>query len=405
MTQENDINRRVEEAVRQNLMWFRKSGVMVPSDGTWGVAERLICVQDAAVRDTILKEFGCFTDGGAVGVVESRRADCNFQVVLYHLLAGDFLGCAEARAIGEELLRFLYTRSGLLSRNADVAPLGTWNWSHAIWRTALWFDDNSWAEIVQCILLRCYPGLAQRWGIAEQATLLARALADGFRRTLERPCRREDPDKMDPDGVWNGRIQLPHWGGLVILALTAFDAWRGTREFASDAERYFTSPTTAVANNSERCYALLAASVAARFYGGQRLQAFRDRMMSEILERADRTTGNLAAEHYEAPSGTGLVDLIYTMNWLPGALQNAQSDDGLQRRVFDLLLDIQDRSSSPQLAGCWRGMFNLETRAWGGGDRVEGGAGSIYTGWTNAPVGIWMLLKRQKLSLADLILA
>ncbi len=263
MTQTLDFNRRLEEAVRRNLAWFRESGVMVPSDGTWGVAERLIRVQDSAVRDTILREFGAFTDCGTTGVVESRRADCNFQVALYQLLAGDCLGIPDARAVGEGLLRFLYTRSGLLSRNADVAPLGTWNWSHAIWRTALWFDDNSWAEIIQCILLRRYPGLAERWGIAEQATLLAKSLADGFRRTLDRPCRREDPDKLDPEGVWNGRIQLPHWGGLVILALTAFDAWRGTDEFAADAERYFASPSTAVANNSERCYALLAASVAA----------------------------------------------------------------------------------------------------------------------------------------------
>jgi len=31
-------------------------------------------------------------------------------------------------------------------------------------------------------------------------------------------------------------------------------------------------------------------------------------------------------------------------------------------------------------------MFDLNANSWGGGDRFEGGAGSIYTGWTNAPI-------------------
>ena len=35
-------------------------------------------------------------------------------------------------------------------------------------------------------------------------------------------------------------------------------------------------------------------------------------------------------------------------------------------------------------------MFDLTTRQWGGGNHYEGGADSIYTGWTNAPIG-WSL--------------
>jgi hypothetical protein len=31
-------------------------------------------------------------------------------------------------------------------------------------------------------------------------------------------------------------------------------------------------------------------------------------------------------------------------------------------------------------------MYDLKARAWGGGDCYEGGANSIYTGWTNAPI-------------------
>ena len=38
-------------------------------------------------------------------------------------------------------------------------------------------------------------------------------------------------------------------------------------------------------------------------------------------------------------------------------------------------------------------MYDMETGSWGGGDCYEGGAGSIYTGWTNAPISIVIALE------------
>jgi hypothetical protein len=46
----------------------------------------------------------------------------------------------------------------------------------------------------------------------------------------------------------------------------------------------------------------------------------------------------------------------------------------------------QDKSDSPIFNGCWRGMYDTKAQGWGGGDCYEGGAGSIYSGWTNAPI-------------------
>ena len=37
-------------------------------------------------------------------------------------------------------------------------------------------------------------------------------------------------------------------------------------------------------------------------------------------------------------------------------------------------------------------MFDMESGTWSGGDCYEGGAGSIYTGWTNAPISIAIAL-------------
>lgn len=41
-------------------------------------------------------------------------------------------------------------------------------------------------------------------------------------------------------------------------------------------------------------------------------------------------------------------------------------------------------------------MYDLQARSRGGGDPAEGGANSIYTGWTNAPISIGLLLLARK---------
>ena len=41
----------------------------------------------------------------------------------------------------------------------------------------------------------------------------------------------------------------------------------------------------------------------------------------------------------------------------------------------------------------------MRTGRWGGGDRVEGGAGSIYSGWTNAPIALAFLMESSGASL------
>ena len=43
----------------------------------------------------------------------------------------------------------------------------------------------------------------------------------------------------------------------------------------------------------------------------------------------------------------------------------------------------------------------MKNRQWGGGDTLEGGAGSIYTGWTNAPISIGIINELNGKSLLD----
>jgi hypothetical protein len=104
----------------------------------------------------------------------------------------------------------------------------------------------------------------------------------------------------------------------------------------------------------------------------------------------DPVSGNIPAQHYEAPCGSQLVDFIYTVNWALLAMQqfkfvsnNAEADTAY-KKLLDLVLNLQDDSSDKRFAGCWRGMYDLEHRQWGGGSVIEGGADSIYSGWTKS---------------------
>lgn len=42
--------------------------------------------------------------------------------------------------------------------------------------------------------------------------------------------------------------------------------------------------------------------------------------------------------------------------------------------------------------GSWQGMYDISLCRWAGGDRYEGGANSIYTGWTNTVIALAMLM-------------
>ena len=116
---------------------------------------------------------------------------------------------------------------------------------------------------------------------------------------------------------------------------------------------------------------------------------------------------SIPAEHYEAPVGSHLADTIYTVNWALMGFQILYSVNGQEKyrkafvKLLDLMVDIQDKSPEKHVKGCWRGMYDLKAGNWGGGDCYEGGANSIYTGWTNAPIAICIAFELLGRSLAN----
>ena len=54
-------------------------------------------------------------------------------------------------------------------------------------------------------------------------------------------------------------------------------------------------------------------------------------------------------------------------------------------RLRDFMISIQNPD------GSWQGMYDITRGTWSGGDLFEGGANSIYTGWTNTVIAMCML--------------
>ena len=404
------------DVVAKSLNWFEKSSVMEPENGFWGVAERVYLCPDKELSKKVFESFNSFTDYGDWSVVESRRADCNFQAAWLFLLAAEATGSDDARKIAENLLDYLYCRSGLLNRGssdgAREGSAGVWNWSHTCWRPRLWFDDNSWTLAIPLMIAERYPDLAERYDMKAWADKLAREITPAFRRTFHASLGKPDADMSDPEEIWNGRPLLPHWGGLVCFALSrAIRSGVGDgddmRQMIREYHDYLDKDADDRLNVSELAYAVICCTAAYQIGKEERYLALAKRFADRIIAKADPVTGNIPAEHYEAPSGPHLVDTIYTVNWCLLGIQNLVKAGGaaeyetLYEKLLTLFADIQDRDGARQFNGCWRGMFDMNTGSWGGGDRYEGGAGSIYSGWTNAPIAIAFANEALGISLVD----
>ena len=382
----------LEKSLLMTWHWFRKSGVMMPEDGSWGVGERIMLTSGNAAMEHILTSFPAWTPRGEFYVIEQRRADCCMQSAFLFLLLHKLFGSkAPFRATAENLLDFLYFRSGLLNRAENTPLSGLWDWSHIKRSHVIYFDDDSWMLFLALKIAKSFPALDRKYGMRKFALLLADRLLEGAEKYF---AGKADPekDKRELGFYWQGKILLPHWGSLVCMALA--EAYRATGEekYLSFAEHYetFLLEKADSFTSSEFGYALMGSSCVWSVSGREKSLKCAKLFAGKILAIMDKKTGCIPSEHYETPSGKHLADTIYTLNWALLGLQNmAETDDSCKEaaeKVLSLLLQIQDRTKKDFLYGCWRGMYDMEKKQWGGGDLYEGGANSLYSGWTNAPI-------------------
>lgn len=389
----------MKELLKNNLEWFYNSGVMIPSDGLWGVAERVALTKNNSAIEKMLSSFPAWTIYEDYCIIEQRRADCNFQAAFMYLLSYQVFGDKKYYDTAVNILDFLYFRSGLLWRREDTYVPGSWNWSHIKRESVVWLDDESWCIFLALEIADKFPELEQKYQMKHFAKMLAPHMADGM---LEAIAQGEEV-LSNPDGYWkaekfSGFANLPHWGSLVCMALARTYKEDANLKYLTVLTKYhqYLKNNADKFNVSEVCYAIIGASSAYTYTQDEFHKEVAEIFGQKLLAKVG-VNGNIPSEHHEAPLGEDLVDTIYTINWaLLGLLGlkafNPTYSDTFNK-VLKLVCSIQDTSQEPHLKGCWRGMFDMSTNSWGGGDCYEGGAGSIYTGWTNAPISIVIALE------------
>ncbi len=379
----------LQESLRATAQWYRDSGIMQPNDGSWGVGERVLLTVNNPAVEKVYRSFPAWTEHGTYSIIEQRRADCNLEAAFMFLMMGD-------RKTAYNLLDFLYRRSGMLTRYDDQA--GCWNWSHLTCKgRSFWFDDNAWMCTLQLMIAKLAPEWDKEFGMSDWALKLAALIDHGFHAQFGK--------EPQPGFIWSGNLNLPHWGALVVMAL----ARTGRDEYRKTADIYhkFLLAKKDEFTTSEYGYAVIGATMAHKHFRDDLSLETAEVFAGKILAKMDPATGNIASEHYEAPVGKGLADTIYTLNWAVLGLQNIAAMTGKTEyreacdKLIALLLEIQDKTPEPYLYGCWRGMYDIEKGEWGGGDCYEGGANSIYSGWTNAPIPWAMLNALNNKSLLD----
>ncbi|MCK5845396.1 MAG: hypothetical protein KAG97_11855, partial [Victivallales bacterium] len=372
-----------------------------------GVAERILLTKENVAAEKTFHHFPFHSDFDEYSLLEQRRPDCNFQPALLFLLAGDYFNDREIRGTGEGILRFLYDRSGLLNKvnkryEADTWPTGVWGWTHgSFYNTLFFFDDNAWNLLIQLIIAEKYPELERKYEILKWSEALAEKMADAF----------EDQFLKEPtaEHAWSGELDSPHWGSLVCMALAAANAKFANPRYSRIIDTYhdYILEKTDAFSTSEYAYIVIGACFAARF-ADPKHREIAARFADKLMETADED-GILPSQWNEAPEGEKLVDLIYTMNWSLLAFQLVADLTGEERyreileKQLSLIIDIQDDSPEPHLNGCWRGMYDAQSKAWAGGNCFEGGSDSIYTGWTNAPIALALVSELSSRTILDLM--
>ena len=394
--------------IKRNIQWFKNSGIMRPTDGFWGVGERILVAEGNDALEKINKYFYCQTKlSPNVLAIEHRRADCNFETALEFDIASEVLKDPSLKIIADNIIEFLIKRSALRQVLESSPARDLWGWSMPLSSNVCWTDDNSWVITISLILSRRGRKELKEIGIAA-ARCMRKHMMD-FYAHLDKNGK----EAKYENEVMAGTNLSPHWLGLTTMAFSHAAVFDLDTDYTNVVAKYYdyapSGPPKFMAESrtptitglpwtlSEYGYLAFSAAIAAKQF---ELDSARNtaRLAADSLVEHQYKDGHFAAEYDEAPIAPHLADMIYTQNWATLGLYHAWllfDRDEKYRNAFDkslaFLARIQDKSKERFYNGCWRGLYDTKAGAYGGGDKWEGGRGSIYSGWTNAPITLAFL--------------
>jgi len=385
-------------AIRRNVEWFEKSGVLVKPDGSEGVYEAV--------------------DAHTGRLRYWLRTDCNVQSAFAFYLAGKLLRrpvlLKRSHRIWEYLLRNNYqdTRSRSLTR-------GFWTWSQPPQnqKFQIWVDDNSWAALVSFWFYRLTGEDAfRKRGMATiDAFLRFRHQKNGLHWASfsSNEVQRRGVDYFTKRPIPKGDYYSAstHFAGGIISSMAWAFSMTGERKYLDGAAEICRHVLTHVPRYQDVYYfshtqadarLLLPLAILCRLHPSGKwekpLNATIQRLASYLTP-----CGALQERHplkklpstIDIPSvtrdGEPICDLLYSMNfalfnlWFTHGLTGHKDALSLFRRMADFLCRIQINSSNPRIHGGWARSFDYQAGEYYGSNADRGwGPYVMETGWTNS---------------------
>ena len=280
---------KLEKSLKLNIKWFEKSGVMDPPDGSWGVAERVLLTTNNEALEKTYQAFPANTRYGDYSISEHRRPDCCFETALMYLLASEVFGEIKYRRTAENILTYLYCRSGMRNTMSEPHPMGVWRWSNERWHTEIYFDDNAWNCVIPLIIAKLAPDLGTKFNMVKTSLQLASAMEEAF------SCQFPEIDVKDGRYVWLGDLKSPHWGSLACMAFAFAFRETGEEKYSNAILKYneYLDANKDSFTTSEHAYIVIGQSIAAAFLKNNSIEATALESADRLLSKQDTRTGNI----------------------------------------------------------------------------------------------------------------
>ncbi|MEK7404671.1 MAG: hypothetical protein AAB225_06145 [Acidobacteriota bacterium] len=386
-------------ALERNIRWFERSGVLLKSDGTAGVAEWISGPDIDGNRNAF----------GAGQMFSPERADCVFQSGLAFSLYGKVAASRRHQAIGRHML----------NRIMDFQRLEPADPGYGLWYTRgrggpAFQDDTSWATVCALAGYRYTkePHFLHRGLISAQAQLKAFGPDDRYRVPLNAhagPGARIT-SKAD-DHPHNGGCVLSAW--LYTYGMTSERVYLDTTvPMLVDMIAAFPKiPRYIISKTCESSRFLLPLSFAWAYTRDERFRRALDEHAAYLRSRmapcgaiqeqgsniAGRVQGGDLGLTYD--QNETISDQLYCTSFASMNLWIAYKATGDKRyledffRVTDYLVRIQIDSPDPAIDGGWMRGFDYSLwEYYGANADTAWTAYCMETGWQNAIIDIALAL-------------
>ncbi len=403
----NNSNRDIEAAIHATYNWFMNSGILPQLDGKEGVYENV---------HSVFREIS-----------KDRRPDCHAHTALMFYLYGKYTEKQHAIDCSMNVMTYLM-KEGYQDTDPHSGSYGFWKWFQfpSQYPEDMFTDDNAWVTVT---LLYLYKETGNQM-FKDKGLLTAYAL---LRTQFDSGLRPENykgsllrKDKIEYEKTLRASMNphfesIAHVAFLLAYQVTKDEAFLNVSKKGTDYlldhlqdMKWMYSKTSAFTRFSLALTGLYACTKEEKYQ-----EALTD-VMEYLLTHQHPLGGieeadNPDPERYGLEdtgvyiyNNEGIADLLYTNNFLLMNSWEAFKHTGNERyewmykQLKEFLLYTQIESPLSLYNGGWMRAYDLNNEEYYGNNGDTGwGPYCMESGWTNAIIGVGLLLEQLDSSLFD----